>query len=132
MTSPIELLYDDFTGEHASTRRLLERYPDGKGEWRPHEKSRALAPLATHVADIVNRARALPDREGMDMAPRKQTAPIDSAPVLLEFFDANVARFTTALATADLDTLNRPWAIRRAGVVLLERPRRVLMRTIMM
>jgi hypothetical protein len=30
--SPAELLYGDLAGEHAATRRILERYPDGNGE----------------------------------------------------------------------------------------------------
>src|SRR5690606_22069414 len=38
----------DLDREMASTRRLLERYPSGHGEWRPHEKSRTLSALATH------------------------------------------------------------------------------------
>jgi hypothetical protein len=38
-----------------STRRLLERYPGGKGAWLPHDKSRPLAALAAHVATIPDR-----------------------------------------------------------------------------
>ena len=131
-TSPTELLYADFASEHASTRRMLERYPDGKGEWRPHEKSRPLAALATHVADIVNRGTTLLETDGLDMTTRMPVVPIDSARALLDFFDANVTRFTNALAGADLDALARPWALRRGGIVIIELPKRILMRTMMM
>ena len=34
------------------TRKMLERVPLEKGDWRPHEKSFALGRLATHVAEI--------------------------------------------------------------------------------
>src|SRR5437763_10732495 len=57
--SPADLLYGDFALEYANTRRMLERYPDGKGEWRPHPRSRSLAQLATHVADIIYRGVAV-------------------------------------------------------------------------
>lgn len=132
MTALVELLYADFTPEYASTRRMLERYPDGKGDWRPHEKSRALAPLATHIADIVNRGTMVLETDGMDIAGREPVAPIDSAAGLLERFDTGVERFTVALAAATDDALGRLWAIRLGSRLLFEQPRRVMLRTIMM
>jgi DNA topoisomerase VI subunit B len=50
--SPLSLLFVDLEGELATTRRMLERIPDGNDEWRPHEKSRSLGDLATHVAQL--------------------------------------------------------------------------------
>ena len=130
--APAELLYDDFTGEHASTRRMLERYPDGRGSWRPHEKSRTLAQLATHVADIVNRGVSVLETDGLDVTNRQPLAPMDSARDLVAHFDAAVARFTAALARADYASLAQPWAMRRGSQVLVERPRRALLRVLMM
>jgi uncharacterized damage-inducible protein DinB len=130
--SPAQLLYDDFTGEHASTRRILERYPDGRGDWRPHEKSRTLAQLATHVADIVNRGTSVLETDGLDVTNRQPLAPMDSARELVAHFDAAVERFSAALARADYDSLAQPWAMRRGSQALVERPRRVLLRVLMM
>ena len=130
--SPAELLYGDFPAEHAATRRILERYPDGKGEWRPHERSRTLAQLATHVADIVNRGVNILESDGMDVATRQPLAPMDSARDLVAHFDAAVARFNAALGGADLDHLAQRWALRRGGHVLVEHPRRILLRQMMM
>jgi uncharacterized damage-inducible protein DinB len=127
-----ELLYGDFPAEHAATRRILERYPDGKGEWRPHERSRTLAQLATHVADIVNRGVNILESDGMDVAARKPLAPMDSARDLVAHFESGLARFNAALATADLDHLAQRWALRRGGHVLVEHPRRILLRQMMM
>src|SRR3954453_12806206 len=38
--------------EAASTKRILERVPEGKFDWKPHEKSMTLGRLATHVAEL--------------------------------------------------------------------------------
>ncbi len=130
--SAAELLYGDFPAEHGATRRFLERYPDGKGAWRPHERSRALDQLATHVADIVYRGVAILDSDGMDVASRPQLTLMDSARELLAHFDAGLERFNTALATADFEHLARPWALRRGGHVLVQESRRVLLRRMMM
>lgn len=130
--SQSELLFSDFAAEHASTRRVLERYPDGKGEWRPHEKSRTLTHLATHVADIANRGTVVLTTDGMEVGARPPMTPIDSASELLAVFNANVERLNEALAKVDLDALAKPWAIRHQGRTIMEAPRREMVRVIMM
>jgi uncharacterized damage-inducible protein DinB len=129
---PAELLYGDFAGEHASTRRMLERYPDGKGQWRPDEKSRPLGALASHVAGIVTRGTLVLETEGNDITTRAAPPVFDSARELLAYFDDNVAKFSAALAKADYASLEQTWAMRRGSQVLIERPRRQLLRVMMM
>lgn len=131
-TSPAELLFADFPAEHAATRRMLERYPDGKGQWRPDEKSRALSALATHVAGIVTRGTMILETDGVDVTNRPPASTLDSARELLAYFDENVARLSAALEKADYGSLAQSWAMRRGGQVLIERPRRQLLRTVMM
>ena len=38
--------------EAASTKKILERVPEGKFDWKPHEKSMTLGRLASHVAEL--------------------------------------------------------------------------------
>lgn len=130
--SPAELLYGDFAGEHASTRRMLERYPDGKGQWRPDEKSRPLGALATHVAGIVGRGTLVLETDGHDVTTRPAPPVFDSARELLAYFDDNVAKFSAALAKVDYPALEQTWAMRRGTQILIERPRRQLLRVMMM
>ena len=42
----------EMSHEMATTRKLLERAPQGKLGWKPHEKSMSLRRLATHIAEI--------------------------------------------------------------------------------
>jgi uncharacterized damage-inducible protein DinB len=132
LTPSIGLLYEDFPAEHPVTRRILERYPDGQGAFRPHERSRSLSELATHVADIVNRGTAVLETDGLDVDKRIPVPPLDSGRELLAHFDDAVTRFTASLARADLEQLGQNWAMRREGRVLVELPRRVLLRRLMM
>ena len=47
-----ETLLPEFDQEMTMTRRLLERVPSDKGEWKPHPKSFSLgAPRPTGVLD---------------------------------------------------------------------------------
>jgi len=131
-TSPSELLYGDFAGEHAATRRMLSRYPDGKGQWRPDEKSRSLAQLATHVAGIVGRGTTVLTTDGLDVSTRQPPPVFDSAAELLGYFDENVAHLNEALAKADFASLEQRWAMRRGNQVLIEQTKRHLLRVMMM
>jgi uncharacterized damage-inducible protein DinB len=126
------LLFADFAGEHKSTRRLLERYPDGKGEWKPHEKSRSLAQLATHVADVVNRGTTILESDELVMGSRTPMVPIDSAKDLLAHFNSGVERFERALEKVTGDRLAAAWSMRAGDRVLVEKPRREMLRFLMM
>src|SRR5580698_2606208 len=38
--------------EAANTRKMLERVPTDKNDWKPHEKSMKIGNLANHVAEL--------------------------------------------------------------------------------
>ena len=130
--APVPLLFGDFAAEHKTTRRFLERYPAGKDDWRPHEKSRALGALATHVADIVNRGVAVLTTEFLAIGGRPPMAPLGTAVELIAHFEAGLAKLDAALAAATLAHLEDPWQMRHGERVAAEAPRRLMLRRIMM
>ena len=130
--SPAELLYGDFALEYANTRRMLERYPDGKGDWRPHPRSRSLSELGTHVADIIYRGIAVLESDGMESGTRPGRQPMDSAKELVAHFEAGRQRFVALLEKATLESLAQSWQLRRQGLVMVEQPRRILLRQLVM
>ncbi|MDB4911598.1 MAG: DinB family protein [Gemmatimonadetes bacterium] len=132
VSSTLDMLYSDFEAEHAATRRLLERFPDAKHDWRPHEHSRTIAELATHVADIPNRGVAILTTSEMDVGARKPLTPVTTAAGLLAAHDASVAAQKAALANADLATLSGEWKVRRGDQVVMHGPKFRLLRTMMM
>lgn len=47
--------------ETKNTRSILDRIPDDKLDWRPHEKSMSLGELAAHIVEVHNWvSKALP------------------------------------------------------------------------
>ena len=64
--TPAELLFGDLAQELATTRRVLERVPDGQEDWHPHEKSMSLGRLATHLAELPAFARNVLESEELD------------------------------------------------------------------
>ena len=107
-----ELLLQDFDIEMSNTRRTLERVPEGKEAFVPHEKSMAMGRLAMHCATLPLFGSYIILDEGMDMA--NSTRPrIDlvfkSRQETLDRFDASVKACREALAGASDETLAATW-----------------------
>src|SRR2546430_10433592 len=88
-------------------------------------------PAGIHVAGIVGRGAVILETDGQDITNRQLPPALDSARELVTQFDDNVARLTAALAKADYAVLAQSWAMRRGSQVLIERPRRELLRVMM-
>src|SRR5678815_839099 len=63
------LLSELLERELAISRRLLARVPEGRSDWKPHEKSMALGYLATLVAVIPDWMAMQIERDELDLAP---------------------------------------------------------------
>jgi len=112
----------EFDLEMATTRRLLERVPDDKGRWKPHEKSFALGHLAQLVSGmpgwIAQTLRSTELRLG-DF-PGYSFQPTTS---LLEAFDDNVGSARAALTGVTDDALAVVWSLKAGEQVVFSGPR---------
>ncbi|HVT58130.1 MAG TPA: DinB family protein [Thermoanaerobaculia bacterium] len=128
-------LLPEFDQEMKSTRRVLERVPDERLEWRPHPKSRPLGPLASHIADIPTRIVDVIELESLDImpqVPRPRPAPAASRQEILARFDANVAAARAALAGAADAHLVEPWSLLAGGRALFTLPRAAAVRALVL
>jgi uncharacterized damage-inducible protein DinB len=129
-------LLAEFDHEMAGTRRLLERLPEDKLSWKPHEKSRTLGSLAGHVAGIPVRTAVTLTQDGFDVmppgAPPRQPVVATSRADLLATFDANVAAARAVLAEATDESLMKPWAFMAGGRTMRTIPRMAAFRAMVM
>jgi uncharacterized damage-inducible protein DinB len=128
-----DALLPEFDQEIAITRRFLERVPDAKFGWRPHEKSGTMGWLVAHLAGLPEWAVITIRDTGWDMAPngvKNEPPPLPtSLQEVLEWFDRNVCAAREAIRGAsDLD-LAGPWSLLSNGKVMLTMPRSVCLRT---
>jgi uncharacterized damage-inducible protein DinB len=111
----------------ASTRRLLERVPGDKGQWKPHDKSFPLGHLAQLVALMpgwITHTLLKPD---IDLASGGGYTYEETA-TLLALFDRNVKEAREALSKVIGEELDAPWSLKKAGEILFTLPRRVVVR----
>jgi len=112
----------EFDKEMASTRRLLERVPDEKGEWKPHEKSFPLGHLAQLVAGMPDWFPLILDQSELDLSGGSGYS-FQPTSVLLEQFDAGVEKARDALSRVTGDDLDAPWALKMGDQVLSSQPK---------
>ncbi|MEW5927993.1 MAG: DinB family protein [Gemmatimonadota bacterium] len=120
MTPAIPL--KEFDQEMASTRRLLERVPGDRGEWKPHEKSFALGHLAQLVSSMPGWITRTLNEPHIDLSAGEGYS-FQPTEVLLEQFDRNVREARDALAAVTGDRLDEPWSLKHGDNVLMTGPR---------
>jgi hypothetical protein len=64
-----QALLPEFDREMAYARKTLERVPEDRFDWKPHEKSPAMGWLATHIASLPLWANYTIERDELDTAP---------------------------------------------------------------
>ena len=118
-----DVLLPEFDVEMATTRRLLERVPNEKGEWKPHPKSFSMA----HLAQLVS---AIPDWISQTL--RKSEINIQASGVfyktqkteaLLEQFDRNVREAREAIKDAKDSDFAKNWSLKMGEQVLITQSR---------
>jgi len=126
-----ELLLAELEREAVGTRRCLERVPEGRDDWKPHEKSMPFGYLAALVATMPGWAAAMVTQDELDLAApgELQTRTIHSNRELLEAFDKAVARAREALSsTTDEHLTTTSWRLLVQGHVVSEQLRYVAIR----
>ena len=128
--SPAKLLYPDLSNELASTRRMLERVPDGNDDWKPHDKSMTLSKLATHVAELLAFGTRMITTSELDMAAVPWDTPsIANSKERLALFDKNAAELTSTVESATWESLSDEWVLRMGEQVYMKDRKSTLVRT---
>jgi uncharacterized damage-inducible protein DinB len=127
-----ETLLPEFDQEMASTRKVLERIPEDKLEWRAHPKSNTIGWNANHLADLVNWLAQALTRPSLDVAPvggEPYPFPkLTSRREILDLFDRNVAAARTAIAALRDEEVGQMWTLLRAGQPIFTMPRSAVVR----
>ncbi len=131
-----ESLLPEFDHEMTNTRKTLERVPDDKSDWKPHEKSTAMGGLATHLTNIPMWAIYTIDQDSLDLAPEGKPLPgaelAKSQTELLALFDTNAAKARAAIAGASDADLFKPWTLMANGKTILTMPKIAVLRSFIM
>ncbi len=126
--SIVEPIIAELDHEAAITKKLLERVPEERFDWKPHEKSMSMAQLASHVAESASWAGAVMTMDCFELPEDYQPYVAKSAQELMEKFDTSIAEAKNVLQGQPDDRLTANWQMKMGGKVVVEMPRAAVIR----
>ncbi len=122
----------EFETQAPITRRFLERLPEDKLTWKPHEKSLTAGQLALHLA-IVPGAVARFVGNNPAQAPAGFNFPQpQSRAEILKALDESVATVRESLSHYDDSAMNETWRLMAGEKELVAQPRKQFLRDVML
>jgi uncharacterized damage-inducible protein DinB len=127
-----QTLIPEVEQEMAQTRKTLERVPDGKFDFKPHEKSMPMGALARHIAMMADWGADTLVNDNFDVAPvdgpAYQLPEVTNTAEVLALFDKGVAKFKQELANTDDAAMMKTWSLLQAGKPIFTMPRVAVIR----
>ena len=126
----IDTLLPEFDREMGLTRRVLERVPDGRFEWKPHETSVTLGRLAEHLTEMPLWATTTLTQSALEATtqrPADYQPPATRAQVLA-LFDGCYKTARAALVNKTDAELAAPWTLKNGGKEVFTAPKTTVMR----
>ena len=118
----------EFEQEMASTRKLLERLPEDKFDWKAHPKSNTIGWNANHIAEIPGWVEGTLNQPQWDISPpggpAYETPSNATRQAVLDFFDKNVAAAKRAIESATDEQMAENWSLLYGGETVFTMPRK--------
>ena len=114
-------LRKEFDQEYESTKKFIIVYPEEKNDYRPHEKSMKMMPLATHIAQIFGWPETIMKTDKIDFSAGDYKPTILTRKVeLQQKLDENYQKTKQILDSTSEEDLNGIWSINMGERVLAE------------
>ncbi len=124
-------LMQELDQEAKATRRVLERVPPDRYDWRPHEKSFTLGQLAMHVAMLPGAISEMAGKPTFDVKTRIPRPSPGGADELMSTYDQSVEKARTLLGAMKDSDLALPWRMVDGEREVMALPRSGVLRTIL-
>jgi len=116
--SIIQWFIKELNQEAVTTRKMLERVPNDKFDWKPHEKSMTMRQLTTHIAELPSWISMVLTTTELDFAANPYDPPkIDNNKSLLEIFEKSLADGKAHLEKATEQDMKELWTLRNGEQV---------------
>jgi len=131
-----DLILEQLEAEGPRTRRALEAVPEGRDDWKPHEKSMPLGRLAMLVATMPTWFSFIIKQDELELKPpggsNMNQKPLLTRAERVEALQKAIAEASEALRSASEEHLSKTWRLLVSGKVVDEKPRHVVLRDTLM
>src|SRR6185295_8602928 len=125
-----EVFLSELNREVERSRRALEQVPEGKYDWKPHDKSMIFGYLADMVATMPSWIAMAITQDKLDIAPvdgpKFKQEPKETSEALLSALDKAAADARAALENTNEEFLMTSWQLLAGGQVVMETERHVV------
>jgi len=125
-------LLSEFEAQAPITRKFLERLPEDKLTWKPHEKSRSAGQLAFHLASVPGAVvRFVQNNPAQAPEFSEDPQPVSRAEIL-STFERSIAAVRSAFSKWDDDAMRKTWRMVAGEREVLVQPRAQFLRDVML
>ncbi len=122
----------EFETQAPITRRFLERLPEDKLTWKPHERSMTAGQLAFHLAFVPGGVVRFVQNNPAQVPQGFEFPQPLSREEILEKFDQSIAAVREFLPQFDDQAMHETWRLMAGDKVALAEPRMQFMRDVML
>lgn len=114
----IEELQKELKSEYEITKKFVDRYPEDKNNWKPHEKSMAMKMLVIHIVEIFAWPEIIMDTEFLDFGKTPYKQPdLRTRVEIQQKLEADYKRGAATLKSLVPEKLDGTWDIRQGDMV---------------
>ena len=114
----INMFKKELAHEAATTRKMLERIPDDKYDWRPHPKSMNIRQLSTHIAELPWWITMALTTDELDFAANPyEPVQVDNTKSLMELFESSLENGFSELKEENEKKMDEPWTLRNGDEI---------------
>jgi uncharacterized damage-inducible protein DinB len=127
-----QLMLTEFETQAPITRRFLERLPEDKLTWKPHEKSMTAGQLAFHLATVPGNVLKLVENNPVQARGSFQFPQPASHGEIMKAYDECAAAVRSLLPKFDDAAMKETWRLVAGEAELLAQPRGEFLRNVML
>ena len=128
----VDALLPEFDREMTTTRKLLERVPEDRFDWKPHPKSMSLGQLALHVATVPGSVAEFAAPDTVLVPPSFVQPEAATAAELVPALTESIAKARRTLGSYDDARMGAMWRLQNNGHEVMAMPRVAFVRAIML
>jgi len=124
-----DALIGELKHESNNTRKILEKVPADKSDWKPHEKSMKLGRLSMHIAETPYWITQILSSDEFNFATQKFTPlAAEGGEQCASVFQKNLDKALADLQNASDEELNKKWTVKAGDKIMYETPKKVAIR----
>ena len=126
-----QILFSELKHEASNTKKVLERVPVEHWDWKPHEKSYSIGPLAAHLAQLTSWLDLIINADELDLAKRNSTQlKVTNSTELMQSFEDHIEKAKAVFQNNITDEdLMKSWSLKNGDKVFFTLPKLTALRS---